>query len=92
MPTPRSKAGRLHLEDGSVEPARFYYSNHEEEPPPLTQVDSRYTTWIEDDGTVGIGFVHFSRRSRLLHKNSPVPTFIGSSRRNKCGDARQAPH
>jgi hypothetical protein len=54
MPTPRSKAGRLHFEDGSVEPARFYYSNHEEEPPPLTQVDSRYTTWIEDDGTVGI--------------------------------------
>jgi hypothetical protein len=54
MSTPRSKAGRLHLKDGSIEPARFYYSGCEEEPLSLTQIDSRYTTWIEDDGTVGI--------------------------------------
>jgi hypothetical protein len=54
MSTPRSKAGSLHLEDGSVKSARFYYSAHEEDPPQRTQVDSRYTTWTEDDGTVGI--------------------------------------
>ena len=54
MPTPQSKTGRLHHADGSVEPARFYYGAHEEDPPHCTRVDSRYTTWIEDDGAVGI--------------------------------------
>jgi hypothetical protein len=55
MPTPRSKTGRLHHEDGSVAPARFYYGDHEEDPPHRTQIDpTRYTTWVEDDGTVGI--------------------------------------
>ena len=54
MPTPRSQAGLLHFKDGSTEPARFYYSDHEDPPPPLIQVDAQHTTWIEDDGTVGI--------------------------------------
>jgi len=54
MPTPRSKTGHLHYSDGRVESARFYYGDHEEDPPPCTQVDSRHTTWIEDDGAVGI--------------------------------------
>jgi len=54
MSTPRSKTGRLILEDGRMEPARFYYGDHEDDPPQVTRVDSRYTTWTEDDGTVGI--------------------------------------
>lgn len=54
MPTPRSKTGHLLRTDGRIEPARFYYGDHEEDPPQRTQVDSRYATWIEDDGTVGI--------------------------------------
>ena len=55
MPTPRSKSGLLHHEDGSVEPARFYYGDHEEDPPSRTRLDpNHYATWVEDDGTVGI--------------------------------------
>jgi hypothetical protein len=55
MPAPRSKTGRLYRQDGSAESARFYYGDHEEDPPPVTHIDSRhYTTWTEDDGTVGI--------------------------------------
>lgn len=54
MPTPRSKTGCLHHSDGHVETARFYYGDHEEDPPPRTQLDSRHTTWIEDDGVIGI--------------------------------------
>lgn len=54
MPTPRSKMGRLLYTDGRVEPARFYYGDHEEGPSQVTKLDSQYTTWTEDDGTVGI--------------------------------------
>jgi len=55
MPTPRSKTGCLYHKDGSIEPARFYYGDHEEDPPHVARIDSKhYTTWIEDDGTVGI--------------------------------------
>lgn len=55
MPTPRSKAGFLSHEDGRVEAARFYYGEHEEDPPSRTRLDpSHYATWIEDDGTIGI--------------------------------------
>ena len=56
MPTPRSKAGLLRRhEDGSVTQARFYYGDHEQDPPDRARIDpDNYTTWIEDDGTVGI--------------------------------------
>lgn len=54
MPPPQSKTGRLHHKDGHIEPARFYYGAHEEGPPQRTQIDSRYTTWTEDDGAIGI--------------------------------------
>jgi hypothetical protein len=55
MPTPRSKSGLLRHEDGSVEPARFYYGDQEQDPPDRTRIDpAHYATWIEDDGAVGI--------------------------------------
>ena len=55
MLTPLAKAGLLHHEDGSVEPARFYYGDHEEDPPNRTRIDQdHYATWVEGDGTVGI--------------------------------------
>lgn len=53
MSTPRFKTGLFHTED-RVDPARFYYGDQEEDPPQRIQVNSQYTTWIEDDGTVGI--------------------------------------
>jgi len=54
MSTPRSKMGRLLHTDGRVDPARFYYGDHEEDPPQVTKLDSQYTTWTEDDGAIGI--------------------------------------
>ncbi len=55
MTTPRSKAGLLRHDDGRVEPARFYYGDHEEDPPNRTRIDpARYATWVEADGAVGI--------------------------------------
>ena len=55
MPTPRAKSGLLHHEDGRVKAARFYYGEHEENPPSRARLDpNHYTTWIEDDGAVGI--------------------------------------
>lgn len=55
MPTPRSKTGLLYRQDGNVEPARFYYGAHEEDPPYHTRIDpAHHVTWIEDDGAVGI--------------------------------------
>lgn len=42
-------------EDGRVEPARFYYDDHEDDPPSRTRLDpAHYSTWVEDDGAVGI--------------------------------------
>lgn len=42
-------------DDGHVEHARFYYGDHEEDPPSRTHLDpAHYSTWVEDDGAVGI--------------------------------------
>ena len=55
MPTPRSKTGLLRREDGRALPARFYYGDHEQDPPSRARIDPKiYATWIEDDGAVGI--------------------------------------
>lgn len=55
MSTPRSKAGLLRHDDGSVEPARFYYGDHEDDPPNRMRIDpAHYSTWVENDGAVGI--------------------------------------
>jgi hypothetical protein len=55
MPLPRSKTGLVRREDGHVEPARFYYGDHEDDPPSRAHLDPKhYATWVEDDGAVGI--------------------------------------
>jgi hypothetical protein len=55
MATPRSKAGFLSHEDGRVEHARFYYGDHEQDPPNRARLDpKKHATWIEDDGAIGI--------------------------------------
>ena len=55
MSTPRVKSGLLHHEDGRIDSARYYYGDHEQDPPERTRIDPEsYATWIEDDGAVGI--------------------------------------
>lgn len=55
LPTLRFKTGLLCHNNGCVEQARFYYDSSEEDPPNRTRLDpANYTTWIADDGTVGI--------------------------------------
>jgi hypothetical protein len=55
VPAPLSKTGLLRHHDGTIEPARFYYGEHEEDPPNRTRIDpEQHTTWVENDGTVGI--------------------------------------
>lgn len=55
MSTPRTKTGLLHHDDGSVEPARFYYGDHEDDPPNRMRIDpAHHSTWVESDGAVGI--------------------------------------
>ena len=51
----RSKAGFVTHNDGCAHHARFYFGADEEDPPDRTKLDpDSYTTWVEQDGTVGI--------------------------------------
>ena len=55
MPTLRSKTGLLTHHDGRIVNARFYYGANEDEPPKRTKIDpEQHSTWVEDDGTIGI--------------------------------------
>ena len=55
MAAPRSKTGFLKHDDGSVASARFYYGDDEDAPPTRSRIDpEKHTTWIEDDGSIGI--------------------------------------
>jgi hypothetical protein len=55
MATPRSKTGFLSHEDGRVAHARFYYGDHEQDPPNRARIDpEKHAIWIEDDGAIGI--------------------------------------
>ena len=47
--------GELTHDDGTTCSARFYYGDGEPRPPNHERIDpSRYSTWIEDDGAIGI--------------------------------------
>jgi hypothetical protein len=52
---PGSLRGSLQHSDGTINAARFYYGDGEPKPCNSELIDpSRFTTWIEDDGAVGI--------------------------------------
>jgi hypothetical protein len=47
--------GLLQHDDGAACPARFYYGDGEPQPHNCERIDpERYTTWVEDDGAIGI--------------------------------------
>ena len=51
----RAKTGLLNYHDGNTVPARFYYGADEAEPQDRSRIDPEsHTTWVEDDGAVGI--------------------------------------
>lgn len=55
MAAPQSKTGILRYSDGRAERARLYYGADEEDPPQRMRIDlENFTTWIENDGALGI--------------------------------------
>ena len=51
----RAVNGTLHLDDGTVRPARFYIGEGERDPVEDELIDPEcHATWIEDDGAIGI--------------------------------------
>ena len=53
--TPGALPGSLTHDDGTTCSARFYYGADEPRPSNHERIDpARYSTWIEDDGAIGI--------------------------------------